>query len=90
MAGAPRAVKFRLELVSPATRASNFRSTSHNVVVLGNLSVNLVLPSDSGNCKATETTEAERESWTSSSFAPEERPDKRNVRERSTILLLCL
>lgn len=78
----------------PATPASNFRSISHSVVELGNLSVNLALGtpcvSESGSCRATETTPADFESWTSSSFAPEERPDSRIVRERSMSFLLFL
>lgn len=73
---------------------SNFRSSSHKVVVLGNLSVSRLLgtpwASESGNCRATETTEGERESRTNSSFAPEESPESRKVREMSTCLLLFL
>ena len=73
---------------------SNFRRISHSVVLLGNLSVNLppgtLFESDSGSCRATATAEGVREATTSSSFAPEERPVCRNVRERSTGLLLFL
>ena len=67
---------------------------SHRVVVLENLSVSRLFgapwASESGSCRATETTEGERESWISSSFAPDERPESLMVRERSTCLLLFL
>ena len=62
--------------------------------MLGNLSVSRLLgmpwASESGSWRATETTEGERERRTSSSFAPEESPESRIVREMSTCLLLFL
>lgn len=78
----------------PFAPDSNFRSMSHSVVVLGNLSVKrpfgISLASDSGSCSATDTTDGERERRTSSSLAPDVRPERRYVRERSTGLLLFL
>ena len=63
---------------------------SHKEVVLGNLSVRrwLVVPwaSESGSCRATETADGERDNTTNSNFAPEERPDSRIVRDRSSDL----
>jgi len=71
---------------------SNFRKINHIVVELGNLSVSRLTPSESGtgNWRAIETTEGERDKSTSSSFAPEERPESLMFRERSKALLLLL
>jgi hypothetical protein len=70
---------------------SNFLNNSHNVVVLGNLSVSLEgLPSDSGSCRATDTTDGDLESTTSWSLAPEERPESLKGWDRSMFLLLLL
>lgn len=70
---------------------SNCLSSSHNVVVLGNLLVSLLgLLSDSGSCKATDTAEGDLERTTSWSLAPEERPDSLNGCDRSRFLLLLL
>ena len=67
---------------------------SHKDVVLGNLSVRrwfgTPCASVSGSCNATETADADRDSTTSSSFAPDGRPESRMVRERSRDLLLFL
>lgn len=67
---------------------------SHKDVVLGNLSVRrwfgIPCASESGSCNATETADADRDSTTSSSFAPDERLESRMVRERSRDLLLFL
>lgn len=46
--------------------------------------------SDSGSCRATETAVGDRDCRTSSSLAPDERPESRIVRDRSRDLLLCL
>lgn len=71
---------------------SNFLKIIHNVASLGNLSVNRLVPSFSvsGSCKATDTTEGEREEATSSNLAPDSRPANLIVRERSMFLLLYL
>ena len=91
--GAPRAVKFLCGPAFPDASDSNFRSISHKDVELGNLSVRrwFGIPCHSaGSCNATETAEADRDSTTSSSFAPAERPECRRLRERSRDLLLFL
>ena len=64
----------------------------HNVVSLGNVYFNRVRdgPSESGSSSATDTGDAERERWTSVSFAPEDRLERRKLRERSIMLFLCL
>lgn len=92
--GAPRAVKFRFVTLSPPISDSNVRRISHKDVLLGNLWVNrcVAVPgvSDSGSCRATETAVGDRDCRTSSSLAPDERPESRIVRDRSRDLLLCL
>lgn len=92
--GAPRAVKFRFGAFSTPKSDSNVRRISHNEVSLGNLWVSrwVTVPgvSDSGSCRATETAVGDRDCWTSSSLAPDERPESRMVRDRSRGLLPCL
>ena len=79
---------------TPATPASNFRNNSHRVVVLGNLSVSLAFgmprASPSGSCNATDTTVGDRDDCTSSSLAPEVKPDRRIVLDRSICLFWFL
>ena len=60
-------------------------------MLLGNLSINLLPgPEESGICNATETTPGDLETGIKSSFAPEDKPVCRKLRERSTGLVLFL
>ena len=67
-------------------------SNSHNVVVLENFPVSLfeAADSESGSCRATETTEGERDRTTTCNLAPDARPESRKGCERSRVLLLFL
>ncbi len=83
-------MKFLVDCDSPVPD-SNLLNNSHNVVVLDTLSVNRVgLPSDSGSCKATDTTDGDLERTTSWSLAPEESPESLKGCDRSRFLLLLL
>lgn len=65
-------------------------SNSHIVVVLGNFWVSLfeAPDSESGSCRATETTEGERDRTTACSLAPEDKPESLTGWERSRVLSL--
>ena len=60
------------------------------MVVLGNFPVSLFEApgSESGSCKATETTEGERDRTINCSLAPDVKPERRMGCERSRVLLL--
>ena len=62
------------------------------MVVAGNFPVILFKAplSVSGSCRATETTEGERDRTTSCNLAPEDKPESRMGCERSRVLLLFL